>query len=67
METVLASPGKAFVTIIGELERANLVVATGLYNRPTVRRVSAHARLRTRFVLPEIILHTVPRDMRRSI
>ena len=62
--------------IIGERERANLVVT---FERnflfiyiyaAVVRRVSAHARLLTRFFLSEIISksfltfsHTLPRDM----
>ena len=44
-------------TIIGERERANLVVrSSGIFYVYTfVRRVSAHARLLTRFFLFEII------------
>ena len=57
--------------IIAERERANLVVRSSGY---AVRRVSAHARLLTRFFLSEIIskflhifTHAASRDMRRSI
>jgi hypothetical protein len=64
--------------IIGERERANLVVRSSgifyLYAAVVVRRVSAHARLLTRFFLSEIIskflhifTHAASRDMRRSI
>ena len=59
---------------IGERERANLVVrSSGIFYiyiyLSFVRRVSAHARLLTRFFLSEIISkfftfsHTLPRDM----
>jgi hypothetical protein len=66
--------------IIGERERANLVVRSSgifcvyIYIYAAVRRVSAHARLLTRFFLSEIIskflhifTHAASRDMRRSI
>ena len=69
-DRVTCSGKDSYPAIIGERERA--VLSSGIFGIISfVRRVSAHARLCTRFFLSENIskfLHqTEPREMRRSI